>query len=546
MTESQPLSASPRVIVIADVDSNAEALIRRVLKPAGIQAWKAGDQAPPPDVLVVDITQLRGDPLASLRTWRDQGDEAPAIVLAAHFPAEHLRDLFRLGVADILLKPYRPDDLRQAVIQLGELRAADTNTKTLARRIDTMREFARRRGDEVRLLSEIGRAVAALSDLDTILTRVVEAAAFVTGAEEASIHLADNESNDLTLRASKQAGDQHAQLQELRVTDTLLGQAFREGQPVMHQPSLNAGPIKVQTGFFVQSLIYVPLRLHQEVVGVLGVYNRLSTRPFDEHHLVLLKALADWAGVALEHAALMRQAQPGRAQAESSAVTAAPPELIDNLQRARRAVESLMGSELRGLSQDQLAALRQIQEGLQQASAQPIAMLDPREVQRLIDLPGIISQLVTDWKPLGARHGIEVAFKPGPRIPWFPGDRERVQQVTESLIASSLHRTLEGRVLISAGRFEVINGEVEGMDVPLSVPIGDGVWAAVMVTDTSAGLPEAAAAALLAPKAEPEAGQLGPGLSMGETRMIAESIGGFVWANPVESGASVTFAFPVG
>ena len=103
MTAPRERRSPPRVLVIADVESTAKALIDNVLKPAGIQAWPAGSEAPPADMIVVDITQLRGDPLAGLRARREAGDEAPAVALAAHFPTARLRDLFHLNVVDILL-----------------------------------------------------------------------------------------------------------------------------------------------------------------------------------------------------------------------------------------------------------------------------------------------------------------------------------------------------------------------------------------------------------------------------------------------------------
>ncbi|MEJ2564100.1 MAG: hypothetical protein P8Z42_15670 [Anaerolineales bacterium] len=56
MSEAQEKAASPRVLVIADVESNAEALIDRVFRPAGIQASTSNTDGPPPDILVLDIT----------------------------------------------------------------------------------------------------------------------------------------------------------------------------------------------------------------------------------------------------------------------------------------------------------------------------------------------------------------------------------------------------------------------------------------------------------------------------------------------------------
>jgi len=84
MMDERPDPKSPRVIVVADVDSNAQAIVERILKPSGFHAWVRGEQAPEPDVLVVDITQLRGNPLASLRNYRSTGSEAPAWRKPAH------------------------------------------------------------------------------------------------------------------------------------------------------------------------------------------------------------------------------------------------------------------------------------------------------------------------------------------------------------------------------------------------------------------------------------------------------------------------------
>ena len=86
MDQNKNSSIRPRVVVIADVQSNATALVEKVLKPAGVEAWTESETSPDPDVLIVDVTQLMGDPLAGLRNRRSSGDDTPAIILAARFP----------------------------------------------------------------------------------------------------------------------------------------------------------------------------------------------------------------------------------------------------------------------------------------------------------------------------------------------------------------------------------------------------------------------------------------------------------------------------
>ncbi len=513
-----------------------------MLAPAGIQAWTSSQQAPPPDVLVVDLTQLRGDPLAGLRAWRETGDKAPAIVLASLFPAARLRDLFRLGASDVLLKPYRPLELCKAVFELAESHSNDARLEATAGKLEAMQEQFKRRSEELRLLAEIGRVVVNLGELDAILTRVVEAAAFVTEAEEANIYLAEPDTQELVLRASKQAGQHHATLKRLRVRDTLVGQVFRTGQPVLRQPSLEGGPLSVQTGFLVQSLIKVPLRQHKKIVGVLGVYNRLNRRSFSDHQLTVLTALADWAGVALERATLLRRS--ASASRPDSALTAVPVQMINTLDNATTGLQSLMDGDLGDLRGEQLDKLRAVHHDLELMRSMPVVMIDQSEAERLLDLPAIVRAVAEEHHQLGARRGISIEVEPSSPVPLFPGDRRRVQQVVAALVLSALHRTQQGRVLLKAERFEVVRGRGNGFRIPRNLELEDGPWASVTVSDSSLGLSPDTRRSIEAETANPADGKTGPGLSFGEIRMIAESLGGVLWYDQTADGPSITFAFP--
>jgi GAF domain-containing protein len=539
MTTPRERRTPPRVLVIADVDANARSLIDHILKPGGIQAWGLDTPAPPADIVLVDITQLRGDPLAGLRLRREAGDEAPAIVVAAHFPTARLRDLFHLNVADVLLKPYRPVDLCQAVFELAESRSAETNTQMLARSLETTREQARRRTEEIRLLSEIGRAVAALADLDAILARVVEAAVFVADAEEASIYLAEPETNELALRASHQAGQREATLQRLRVNDTLVGHVYQTGQAVLRQPSVE-GEVKVQTGFLVQALINVPIRVRSDIVGVLGVYNRTAPRAFTEHQLTVLSALADWAGVGLEHAQLLEQVQTTRPQVP---VTAAPHEVLDGIDRALASLEPVADGRAAGDGQREVRAAVEALRALRQ---RPLALLTPAQAMTLVDVGALLRQVVHELKPVAARRQLELVADLGPGIPLISGDRGPLLQVIGGLTASAIRRTQRGRVVLDAHTFAVRGGQADSAVPPDYVILHDGAWLAITVGDTSSGLSPDTIRALTAPVVESSAGELGPGLAMGEVRLVVENLDGVLWHEQTPAGTIVTVALPAG
>jgi signal transduction histidine kinase len=545
MTEDSGKRPSPRVIVIADVEANAQSLVKRVLAPAGMQAWIETAKSPPCDLLVVDVTQLRGDPLAGLRTRRDAGDTTPAIVLAAHFSPARIRDLFRLNVGDVLLKPYRPEDLVQAIGELTEVRSAEANTQILAHKLDILREQIKRRSDEVRTLSEIGRAVVSLGDLDAILTRVVEAAAFMSDAEEANIYLADPGTSDLVLRASKQAGEKHATLQRLRVYDTLVGQVFRTGQSLLHQPSLEGGTVKVQTGFLVHSLIEVPLRVSSRVVGVMGVYNRLAPRAFTEHQLTLLQALADWAGVALEHASLVSKARAAAPEtAEPGPIALAPQALVEGLRQAGDGLAALLEEGAGAMGESQRRSLQRLLAHLRKLATLPVALMDDQTAGGLVDLVAVLHSVIDDLTSEATRSDVELVLEPGPPLPHLHTDRPQVRQILNSLVGSSIRRVGRGRVEISIHRFNVANGRSTDRQVPSGLPLRDGVWAAVSVADNSRGYSSDTLYALTAQRADPNAGRTGPGLSMGETRLMAEALGGYLWHSKPPSGTCITFALP--
>ncbi|MBN2554547.1 MAG: GAF domain-containing protein [Anaerolineales bacterium] len=543
MPEELKTQSPPKVKVIADVESNAKMLLERVIQPAGFYSLAANTDGPQADVLLVDITQLRGDPLQNLRDERAAGEEAPAIILAARFPHNHLRDLLRLNVTDFLIKPYRVEELCQSIKDLAEARSPLTNSKILSRRVEGLREDLRTRSDELRMISEIGRVVVRLGDLDAILRRIVEASAYLTGAEEASIYLLDRRSNELTLRALKQAGERHAALKQLRSEDSLAGEVLKTGEPLLRTADSSTEPVKIQTGFLVQSLIKVPIRVEKRIVGVLGVYNSPTAKPFNEHHVSILLAIADWTGVALEQTRLMRKAQSS--VQESELTLAAPPKLIDGLDDAIETLITMANSPAEGLSPSALGKLQALLQHMQNLRAQPLAAMSQARAQNLMDVEAIIQKLADEHRLSAVRHGLDLQVETGRPLPLFEGDGSRTKYVLEALIAAAIRRTHQGQVRILSDRVEIREGHSSNPYMPEALQFEDGWWALVSIRETSPGLAPDTIQALSNPEADPALGNIGPGLSMGEIRMMIESQNGEIWHHTEPGQTTISFALPI-
>jgi two-component system NtrC family sensor kinase len=171
---------------------------------------------------------------------------------------------------------------------------------------------------ELRFLYGIGRSVTSLQSLEQVLNRIVEAAVYLTGAEEGSIMLLDESSGDLYLRAARGMGEKNAKTSRLKVQDSIAGQVVRTGRPVMIGGANQDDSFKITTGHFVKALLNVPLKVTDRVIGVLAVNNKRRVQEFSERHLNLLLALADYASIAIENARLYARLSLHADQAKQS------------------------------------------------------------------------------------------------------------------------------------------------------------------------------------------------------------------------------------
>lgn len=146
-------------------------------------------------------------------------------------------------------------------------------------------------------LFALSKSLTEVLDLTEVLNRVVDAARQLTGADEAMILLPEGE--ELYLRARVGSGLDVAQNFRVKTRDTLAGQVFFTGRPVMIGKD---GPHKVKTEYFVNALLYVPIMIRSETIGVLGVNNHSKGEEFTDNHRQFLEALASFAAVAIQNA----------------------------------------------------------------------------------------------------------------------------------------------------------------------------------------------------------------------------------------------------
>jgi len=306
------------VLIIDNRRDNIELLADNVLRPNGYGVSVAYDGeeglakalGERPDLIIMDVNIPRISGLDVLQRLREAGSKIPVILMTFHGSEQAAVQAFRLGARDYIIKPYDARDILDSVSRAMAEQRLRRERNELTEAIAYAHRHGEQRLKELSILSSIGKSVTALLDQDRLLTRIVEAAVYITGAEEGFLLMVDPESGELYMRAARGLGEKYARGFRLKVSDSIAGEVVRTGKPVVITGSKQGDLLKLKTGYLVKSLLHVPLKIGEKVIGVLSVDHMQEDHEFSNHDLYLLSTLADYAAIALDNARL----RVGRAQ----------------------------------------------------------------------------------------------------------------------------------------------------------------------------------------------------------------------------------------
>lgn len=253
-----------------------------------------------PDLLLLDYQLPDTTGLEVLRQLVREGLSIPTILFTAEGSEQIAADAFRLGVQDYMIKPVDAEELNAAVARaLTETRLRQEKTQLTAR--------LKQQITWLMALAQLGQSVTAILELDEVLRRIVDVGVHLTNAEEGFIALLED--GQLFLRAAKHRDEDVSKSLRMPVSDSLASRVVQSGCSIRIPQAASEESHKLSTGFFVHSLIQVPILSKDRMLGVLSVDNRNHQRIFTETDETMLASLADYAAVAIENARLYQQAQ---------------------------------------------------------------------------------------------------------------------------------------------------------------------------------------------------------------------------------------------
>jgi two-component system phosphate regulon sensor histidine kinase PhoR len=311
--------AEEKVLIVDDDPKVIEFLRDSLLVPSGYTTLCAtdGEEAlqlaltQEPDLILLDLQMPKMDGIEVLEALRKAGHEIPAILITAHGSENVAVQAFRLGVRDYFPKPFKVTEIMEAVEgSLTEVRLRKEKQQ-LAQRIELVNRQLGQRLRELNILYGISKSVTSLLDLDSLLNRIVEATMYVTGAEEISLFLLDEATQDLQLRAIQTVDDARARGISQSSDDAVVRQVMNTGEVAMIQSSRSrkTDPLEVT--------LAVPLKVRQRTIGVLRAASKAAMAPFTDNDRFLLSVLADYAAIAIENAGLFAEVEEQRRKLET-------------------------------------------------------------------------------------------------------------------------------------------------------------------------------------------------------------------------------------
>ena len=158
----------------------------------------------------------------------------------------------------------------------------------------------------MRALANIGQVVNSSLELSQVLQIVMDTLVRLTGAERGFLMLRDDQ-GEMTTRIARNWEQESINASEFAISRTVIDRVMSESQAVMTtnaQEDPRFGGQESIIAYSLRSILCVPLKVKDEITGVIYTDNRIRTGLFSDAERDLLVAFANQAAVAIENARL--------------------------------------------------------------------------------------------------------------------------------------------------------------------------------------------------------------------------------------------------
>ncbi len=349
--------------------------------------------------------------------------------------------------------------------------------------------------DTLIAIAKIGDLVTQTLDTSEILSQVVAITANIMKVDVCSIYLYERDENALVLEAT--IGLKHDAVGHVHISfgEGITGRAAKQGRivavkDVTQDKRHKYIPMTGEEEY--RSILSVPLRFQDEVIGVINVQTK-EPRTFEKHERHLLKTIAHQVSGSLRNARLYERVLSAKRELEQTQERLVQSEKMAALGRLATTLSHELRNPLAGLKGASQLLLKKTDE-LDERKQYVNLILD--EVERLgrivEDLfhfarPRVLryemvdaNKIINDVLLLNTHDQVLMNItvrKRLSKLPMIMADSDKFKQVVVNIILNAMDAMSEGgELIVSSG---VIRNEPEGKDI-----------ATFQFRDTGYGIPE--------------------------------------------------------
>jgi two-component system, NtrC family, sensor histidine kinase HydH len=406
--------------------------------------------------------------------------------------------------------------------------------------------------DTMIAVAKIGELATATLDTREIMKQVVAITAGIMKVDVCSIYLLDPVDGSLILAATRGLRDDAVGMVRINPGEGITGRAAKQGRmvavpDVTRDPRNKYIPLIGEDAF--RSLLSMPLKFHDELIGVINVQTR-QPRIFQKHERRLLKSIAHQVSGSIRNARLFESVLSAKKELEHTHERLVESEKMAALGRLSATLSHELRNPIAGLKGASQLLQRKIPENDDRRVYVNLILEEVERLGRIVDdllnfaKPGTMRQNILDANQVIQdvillhsedfnQRGITIRKRLS-ILPPIRADKDKFIQVIVNIIQNARDAMPEGgELLISSG---VIKNEPE-----------EGDFVTLQFKDTGRGIPDEIHNHIFEPFFTTKPSGVGLGLAICKT--IVEEHGGAISLNSHgekgSSGTVVTIRLPL-